>query len=140
MSLLTLIASRQLEPKVKHSLPGRLRLTIPLIKQGGDGLQAQLEKILEKCVLPSGILSLQTSTATASLLIRYQPELLTEQQVLQWVTALKSEVTNLIRRFDKLPQDRKESAKIKFLHHYNSVDRVSIALNAQLEIPEHVWS
>lgn len=92
MGLMDLLLKRELQARVVHRLPGRLRLHLPALKRL-HSTQGDMTAILEEYVsLPEGIESVSVNSHSASLLISYDSEVLSEEDVLARIDLLGSRV------------------------------------------------
>jgi hypothetical protein len=88
MSLKSAILSRVYAPKVRHHIPGRLRLSVPLLRRvprGHEWLSSRLEGLF---LLPGGVTEVKVSFIAGSILVHYDADHMTEESVLQWVNTL----------------------------------------------------
>ncbi|NCO38296.1 MAG: hypothetical protein COZ06_28635 [Armatimonadetes bacterium CG_4_10_14_3_um_filter_66_18] len=88
MSLLDLVPSQGLKPRVVHSLPGRLRVQLPLLRHVPAKSEAVADWLPRLLRAPDGIASVEFSSVSGSLLYAYDGAVLTEQEVLAWVHAV----------------------------------------------------
>lgn len=83
--------------KVVHSIPGRLRLSIPGLNKIPNEFRNFEPKVTELIKLAGGIEEVNYSYITSKILFKYNPKLLSEEKILNlmnviWKEILKREV------------------------------------------------
>lgn len=73
------------KPKILHSLPGRLRVEVAAIRRIPPEKTWLAHEIMNRIGLPSGISSLEPSFISGSLLFRYDPDCVSQEEVLGYV-------------------------------------------------------
>ena len=76
------------KPRVMHSIPGRVRLQVPLLKKV-DAKQHDWTQLL--CTLlkePEGIDEVSVSPVTGTVLLHYDAALVSEREILRFVSSL----------------------------------------------------
>jgi len=76
------------KPRVIHSIPGRLRLHIPILKKFGERYRNWALMICELISEPDGIEEVSPSIVTGSVLLHYDHNILTEKEILNFITSL----------------------------------------------------
>ena len=90
-------------PQVVHRLPGRLRLRIPALRQI-DPAQREWASLWDNLLGgTAGIGSVEVNLTTGSVLIRYDPEALTEAELLAFLRAVNRIVLQHWNRLAALP-------------------------------------
>jgi hypothetical protein len=99
MDIQKLLLQWGLKIKVLHRLPGRLRLDISALRKVPSEKRQSAQDLIRNLVLPEGITSIEPSFITGSVLLKYDPEKLTEQQVIKNIQEL---VSALVKYRDEL--------------------------------------
>jgi hypothetical protein len=111
-----------LRPQIVHRLPGRLRLRIPALRQV-DPAQRQWAGMWRDLVGSSGeIESVEVNLTTASVLIRYHPDRITEAELLAFLRGVNRLVLRHWNRLAALPPGELPEA----LRHLAGTIRVGI--------------
>ena len=131
---------RALRLKIVHSIPGRLRVHIPAIKyapESADSIQEQLIRLIK---IPDGIRTVESNNISGNLVIEFDINSITNEGVIDYLSALLSMVSRYYKRLSELPSEKISGVLIRL----ESVLKESIEsqdnLTANLKIPDHVWS
>ena len=106
--------------KVVHRLPGRLRLSVPLLETlPSDWLRytTDLVSIIKR---KQGIEALELSVVTGRVLIRYDPQQINQPQVLEWIQRVAA---MLCEGYAEAPFDSKQQVA-PFLKRMRSQSRL----------------
>jgi hypothetical protein len=76
------------KPQVIHSIPGRIRFHSPLLKRLGKQYHHWAEVVCELLKTPAGIENVSTNHITGTILLHYDPKVLTEKEILQFISSL----------------------------------------------------
>ena len=76
------------KPRVVHSIPGRLRLKVPLIKKVDIKHRHWTQLLCSLLQLPEGINDVSVSHVTGTVLLHYDSKLVSEQEILSFITSL----------------------------------------------------
>ena len=76
------------KPRVIHSIPGRLRLQVPLLKKIGTKHHDWTELICSLLKVPEGIDDVAVSQVTGTVLLHYDSVLVSEQEILSFIASL----------------------------------------------------
>jgi hypothetical protein len=139
-SLRTAFLSRLLGPKVKHRLPGRLRLSVPLLKRvprDGEPLADKLEKLF---LLPEGIQTVSVSFLSGSLLIGYNTRAMSEQQVLEWTDTLWRLLGEHYDRLASLPVADVDTVVARIEPLLQNALNENHSYNKRIVVPDDVWA
>ncbi len=80
---LSKILYRQVAPKVIHSIPGRVRISVPVLKKIPAHLQPQSWE--HSLIKVAGITSASCNYTSGNLLIHFDPETTSQQKILFWL-------------------------------------------------------
>jgi hypothetical protein len=140
MSVKSAILSRWFAPRIQHRLPGRVRISVPLLRRVPDGGRALARQLEPLFLMPEGMESVQVGFLTGNLLVRFDTGALDERQVLRWTTLLYRLMWDHWDRLCAVPGDRVPAV----------IDRVRTVLSAamqdhrgfshEVEIPPDVWA
>jgi len=129
-----------LRPRVTHRLPGRLRLRVPLLRKLPDEW-LQTAQILEQVMCsPEGIRSVQSSRPTGSVLVEYDPDTLSEADVLSFLRIL---LELLWRHRDRLASlNNGQAAELarrleEWVHEHT---RFRPVIDSSTDIPDELWT
>ena len=75
-------------PRVVHALPGRLRLHVPSLKRWGRGHDALVSLTARLLTVPADIHDASPCVATGNILIRYDAERLSEDELVAFLESL----------------------------------------------------
>lgn len=110
MDLQTLFLKWGLRIKVLHRLPGRLRLEVPALRKVPPERQEFARNLMDSVVLPAGITSVEASFLTGSVLLRYDPDAMTERQVWLNIQGLVSALGDHRAELESIGRDNAPSA------------------------------
>lgn len=114
MSVSGWLVRRELEPRVLHRLPGRIRFEIPALTRIDPAIRSGIEDRLHRAALPEGIDRIRVDLATGSLLIEYDRERMDEPGVIVWLRTLVDSTREMIESFALLA-DRDRAASLAVL-------------------------
>ena len=129
-----------LRPRVVHRLPGRLRLSVPAIKQVDD---TQREWALVWRDLLTGVAEIESvdlNLTTGSVLIRYHPDEISEAELLDFLRAVNRLALRHWDQLAALPPVKAPEALRRLVAVLRSGIRRPLALDDKLEIPSDVWA
>ncbi len=129
-----------LRPRVVHRLPGRLRLRIPALKRLAQGPHPAAFSWRDLRIGPNRIPEIEVDLATGSVLIRYPEDELTEAELLGFLQAVSRLVLRHWNQFRALPTEHRVEALKRLAQEVGLATRSRLALNEDIEIPDHVWS
>ena len=71
--------------KVVHSIPGRLRLFVPNLSKVPEELKKYDNEVKKLILSKKGIKSVEYSYITNKILLYYDPNLISEKEILEWI-------------------------------------------------------
>ena len=71
--------------KVVHSIPGRLRLFVPNLSKVPEELKKYDNEVKKFILSKKGIKSVEYSYITNKILLYYDPNLISEKEILEWI-------------------------------------------------------
>ena len=80
--------------KVVHSIPGRLRLFVPNLSKVPEELKKYDNEVKKLILLKKGIKSVEYSYITNKILLYYDPNLISEKEILEWMNKVWKTVVN----------------------------------------------
>jgi len=125
-------------PRVLHRATGRLRIHLPflkLIKEEKAGFVPMLSALL--CV-PEGLESIDPCLATGNVMVRYDAARLTETEILDYLKSIAEICIRYKDRFKQVPPDKLADVTGRLEVFLRSAVTYPLALDPQLEIPDHV--
>jgi hypothetical protein len=84
-NLFDTVVNVMLNPRVVHSLPGRLRIHIPALRRVTDNWQLEEDSVARLVNTLPGIHSVSVSYITGNLLIQYNQDRITEEKLIAWI-------------------------------------------------------
>lgn len=80
--------------KVVHSIPGRLRLFVPNLSKVPEELKKYDNEVKKLILSKKGIKSVGYSYITNKILLYYDPNLISEKEILEWMNKVWKTVIN----------------------------------------------
>ena len=80
--------------KVVHSIPGRLRLFVPNLSEVPEELKKYDNEVKKLILSKKGIKSVEYSYITNKILLYYDPNLISEKEILEWMNKVWKTVIN----------------------------------------------
>ena len=80
--------------KVVHSIPGRLRLFVPNLSKVPEELKKYDNEVKKLILSKKGIKSVEYSYITNKILLYYDPNLISEKEILEWINKVWKTVIN----------------------------------------------
>ena len=80
--------------KVVHSIPGRLRLFVPNLSNVPEELKKYDDEVKKFVLSKKGIKSVKYSYITNKILLYYDPNLISEKEILEWMNKVWKTVIN----------------------------------------------
>jgi hypothetical protein len=92
------------KPRIVHSIPGRLRLKVPLLRKIDKKHHGYTDLVCRLLSVPDGIDSVSASPISGTVLLHYDTESVSEQEVLLFISSLtrvivaqKEELARLVK-------------------------------------------
>ena len=76
------------KPRVVHSLPGRVRLQVPLLKKAGRDHHHWSDLLCTLLKVPEGIEEVSANSVSGTVLLNYDTNMVSEQEILSFLTSL----------------------------------------------------
>ena len=80
--------------KVVHSIPGRLRLFVPNLSNVPEELKKYDGEVKKLILSKKGLKSVEYSYITNKILLYYDPNLISEKEILEWMNKVWKTVVN----------------------------------------------
>ena len=80
--------------RVVHSIPGRLRLFVPNLSKVPEELKKYDNEVKKLILSKKGIKSVEYSYITNKILLYYNPNLISEKEILEWMNKVWKTVVN----------------------------------------------
>ncbi len=80
--------------KVVHSIPGRLRLFVPNLSKVPEELKKYDNEVKKLILSKKGLKSVEYSYITNKILLYYDPNLISEKEILEWMNKVWKTVIN----------------------------------------------
>ena len=80
--------------KIVHSIPGRLRLFVPNLSKVPEELKKYDNEVKKLILSKKGIKSVEYSYITNKILLYYDPNLISEKEILEWMNKVWKTVIN----------------------------------------------
>ena len=94
--------------KVVHSIPGRLRLSIPGLNQVPEDLRKYDHYTTEVIKMEPGIKEVSYSYITGKMLILYDPAQTDEKKIVEWLNEIWKKVVDNQRLYENMTQEEIE--------------------------------
>jgi len=92
------------KPRIVHSIPGRVRLKVPLLKKIDKKHHEYAPLVCRLLTIPDGIDSVSASPVSGTVLLHYDANSVSEQELMQFISSLtrviveqKDELTQLLK-------------------------------------------
>ena len=134
------IADQLLKPRVLHSLPGRVRIHLPLLKRADrDSIPLGEAIAAAERVLP-GVKRIAPSLVSGNILIEYDVSVTSESTILATIrTITKSALRHRDRFFAVAPESRKTTLD-KLVEYFGSIETERLEREEELVLPDEIWS
>ena len=76
------------KPRIVHSIPGRLRLKVPLLKKTDKKHHGYTSLVCQLLTIPDGIESASANPVSGTVLLHYDSNLVSEQEILEFISSL----------------------------------------------------
>jgi hypothetical protein len=129
-----------LRPRVVHRLPGRLRLSLPALKQLNHAQREWASVWRGLLQRQSEIQACEVNLTTGSMLIRYDAGRLAEAELLAFIQTVNRLVLRHWDRLAAVPPAELPAVLKRLVRVVCAATGPRLALNDRIEIPEHVWS
>ena len=80
--------------RVVHSIPGRLRLFVPNLSKVPEELKKYDNEVKKLILSKKGIKSVEYSYITNKILLYYDPNLISEKEILEWMNKVWKTIIN----------------------------------------------
>ncbi len=100
--------------KIVHSIPGRLRLTIPGLSAIPEEMRKHEHYTTELILSKEGIQSIEYSYLTNKVLIHYDPSLITDKEIVSWLNAVWKIIVDHSDLYEKMTLGEIEKNLDKF--------------------------
>ena len=140
VDLNTLLSDRLVRPKVVHSLPGRLRMFLPLLKRIGSDAEIPAELISEIIDAIPGVERLSVNALTGTILIEYDRSFLSEKHIVSVVITLGKTAITYRDRLTEIDPARRKGVLQSVKRHLAAKEVECLASEASLELPNEIWS
>ena len=124
--------SGELRPAIVHSLAGRLRIQLPVLRRIPARHRPVLEARLRRARLPVGVDRIQANLTTASILVRYDPSRLDEAQVLAWLDSLARTARHALNGLLDIAPERRAGAAAILGRHVEAALDAGVPLGPEL--------
>lgn len=128
-----------LRPKVVHSIPGRLRLHVPLLKKMNSGNGDWISVIVDLLKTLMGIDEVLPSPATGNILLRYDDKRLTESEILTFLTSITKIFHAHLDDFEQIKGKDPDIIRLRLKSWLQNAVSHRLHLDDQLRIPTDVF-
>ena len=108
--------------KVIHSIPGRLRLSVPNLSNIPENLKKYEYKVTQLILSKKGIKSIEYSYKTNKILLYYDTNLISEKEILNWLNAIWKTVVNHSELYENKSLDEIENNLDVFIKYVKKGD------------------
>ena len=131
---------RLLQPRVTHRLPGRLRLTVPLLRHLPDEWLELADVLEQTLAAPVGIERVRGDRHTGSLLIEYAPDKLLEAEILDYLRDLLELLRRHRHQLENLDRERALRVAEKLTAWLRAQTRTRPTIDPTARIPDELWT
>ena len=129
-----------LRPRIVHRLPGRLRLSFPMLKKVDHAQRQWAFAWRDLLGSPAEIQTVEVNLTTGSVLIRYHADQLTEKELLAFLGSVNHVALRYWDRLAAIPPAKLPDVLRRLSHALNSATRHRLVLDKEFEISEDVWA
>lgn len=140
MSLKIAILSRVYAPKVRHRIPGRLRLSVPLLRNVPRGRELLSDRLEALFLLPKGVRNVKVSFVAGSILVHYDTAEMTETSVLQWIDTLWRLIGQHYDRLVALDIHSVDQVVSKITPYLQAALNENHSYDKRICLPDDIWS
>jgi len=140
MSIKSALLSRVYAPRVKHRLPGRLRMNAPILKKMPPEHEPLFRKLVTLFLLPRGLKDVEVEFITGSILVAYDSEEITEEAVLKWIGTLWRLFSEHFDRLEKIREDQFDTIVSRITPVLEKALKENHSFDKRIRLPEDVWS
>ena len=133
-----LILGLGLKPKALHSLPGRVRVNVPVLKRVPPSMNHLVPMVSSLLTAPEAIQKAQASHVSGNILLHYDPKRVSERDVLNWLDGLLRVFLSHRDRFMTLDPAQIPAAVDRLRTWLAANVGPNLNLETTLEIPEDV--
>jgi Heavy metal associated domain 2 len=139
MTLPKFILRMVLKPRVVHSLPGRLRVELPALRRIPEESAPLAEAVIGELWYPKAITSLKVTILTGNVLVVYDAEAMTEEDVLRIIQGMVNFTIANWDRFGSVPPDELPGILGRLRDALTREGDGTPILNEEVSIPDDVW-
>lgn len=88
--------------KIVHSIPGRLRLSIPGLSDIPEEMRKYEHYTSDLILSKEGIRSIEYSYTTSKILIRYDSSIISDRQIVEWLNAVWKIIVDHSEVYEKM--------------------------------------
>jgi hypothetical protein len=126
-------------PKVVHRLPGRLRLHLPILSRIEGATSLNQEDFCRFIANACGIRSVALSGHTGNVLVTYDPDRVSESQILSALRRLSLAAARVVPRLLMLSPERREKVGERIVA-FLQRQPVDLRSTHPIEVPDDIWS
>ena len=115
-------------PRVIHRLPGRIRVSVPIIRQIPERFNGVANQLMDKIKLKDGIKTVDLNFISGNVLIYFRSDVIDEDHVMKWMYSLYDLIWEIEERISKLPESERNKAAIQIAKYLKNVDTNGIDL------------
>ncbi len=139
MSLIDFIFKQSFKVEVLHTLPGRLRVHVPLLKKISEDFEPTAETIEELLFTVPGIQNVTPNYISGNMLIKYDAKTINTGAIINCLNVIwKTLVTN--RRYIINADKKKLESITKKLTNYLKKANINLVnIIGEIRIPNEIW-
>jgi hypothetical protein len=138
-NLLNLLADLLLRPKVAGSLPGKMHVSIPILKHVRERMVP--EGIYETMAdLFRGVDSFTPNYSAGTILVQYDPDATNERVILSSIKTVTKTVIAYRGRLFRVPAGKRDIVWDRLREHLATVDADQMSQERELDLPDEIWS
>jgi hypothetical protein len=137
--LITPFAEYLLRPKIVHSLPGRMRLYLPVLKQL-KSKSAELRYIAHGAEFFIGVTSFEPNPISGNVLIRYDTGLTSEERIISSIRSLTKTAIAYRKQISTVDPAKIDLIFEKIRDYVLSADPDDLSAEKELRLPDEIWT
>ena len=129
-----------LRPRVVHGLPGRLRVHVPLVRRLSGEEADEVGAWSNLLAALDGIDSAELSPVTGNVLIQYDCDRVSEQEILAFIQGFSRLACRFRDRIAALPAYRRPIVLDRLREYVRDALRHKVVFDHEVELPADLWT
>ncbi len=139
MNIIEFIFKQSFRINILHTLPGRLRVHIPLLKSIIEEFSPTYETIEELLFSAPGIQKVTPNYISGNILITYNPEEIDEESIIHSLKVIWKTMVSNRKHFANLNLERSEILTTRLIKYLKREDINLTKIIGEVKIPSEIW-